>query len=47
MKTEANKKGEKIVFKRLPPGPKDGKMVRSKETTVECFCPQEFISNTF
>ena len=47
LKAEAKKKGEKIVYKRLAITPKVGKIIKSAGTTVQAFCPQEFISNTF
>ena len=42
IKTEANKKGEKVVCKRLPELPKAGRTIRTKETVTEVFAPLEF-----
>merc|ERR1740129_1816334 len=47
IKAEAKKKGEKVVVKRVPEGPKPAQMINSKQTVVEVFAPLEFVSNHF
>ena len=47
VKTEANKKGEKVSTKRVPPGPKGAKTIKSGETTVETFAPLHFVAFNF
>jgi len=46
-KHEAKVKGEKIVVKREPIGPKPWEMIRAKKTVTEVFAPLEFVSNHF
>ena len=47
IKTEANKKGEKVSTKRVPPGPKGSKTIKPSETTVETFAPLHFVAFNF
>merc|ERR1712087_58872 len=46
-KHEAKIKGEKIVIKRMPIGPRPAQMIKSKETVTEVFAPLEFVANHF
>merc|ERR1712060_771035 len=46
-KSDAKLKGEKIVCKRLPEGPKEMKTVKSGKDEVEVLAPLAFIENYF
>ena len=46
-KHEAKVKGEKIVVKRQPKGPRPAEMIRAKDTVTETFAPLEFVANHF
>jgi len=47
VKAEAKKKGEKVVVKRFPEGPKPAEMIKAKQTVTKVFSPLEFIANHF
>jgi len=47
LKTEANKRGEKVVCKRLPPGPKPMATLKAKSTVIETFAPLHFFPSYF
>merc|ERR1712072_306858 len=42
IKQEANQKGEKVVCKRQPVGPKPRKTIKAKQTVVETFAPLQY-----
>ncbi|CAD7940549.1 unnamed protein product [Amoebophrya sp. A120] len=47
IKAEANKKGEKIVVKRMPECPKPSEIIKARQTVTEVFAPLEFVANHF
>ena len=47
LKTEANKKGEKIVCKREALGPRAGFTIKTKAAAIETFTPLIFDPNYF
>jgi large subunit ribosomal protein L21e len=47
IRAEAKKRGEKVVVKREPEGPKGGQTIKSSSTTTEVFTPLAFIANYF
>ena len=46
-KKEAKEKGEKVVCKRVPDGPKDMKIVKAEEDEVLVLAPLPFVENYF
>merc|ERR1712232_246773 len=47
LKQQANKEGKKLCTKRVPIGPKPGKVVKTKNAEQEVFAPLHFIANYF
>lgn len=47
IKQEAKKKGEKVVVKRFPAGPRKAEVISAKKFETEVFTPLEFIANHF
>lgn len=47
LRAEAKKKGEKVVVKREPVGPREGYTIKAKECVTETCKPLEFVANYF
>ena len=46
LKQDAKLVGKKIITKRMPQGPRDGKIIKATEDNVEVLAPLPFIENT-